>query len=295
MTLETANFQTYIYRVLKQVHPDTGLSGTALSAMNNLVRINIEKIMIGVNQLMLRTGKKTIGSREIQSATRLALPGELTKHGVSEGTKAVTTYVVTKSDREEEKKSSSGKLSPISRSAMGGLVFPVTRIQNLMMGLATASRKTDTAAVYLAAVCEYLTAEVLELSGNAARDNKRVRITPRHIMLAVRNDQELDRLYRNAVFAGGILPYISAKILPEKKLAGTAKATSGGQAKKVGGAKTIAKQSSTKSKKASGGTKPKASPAKPKAKPKPKASPAKPKAKPKAQGQKKAPARRSRQ
>jgi histone H2A len=260
MALESANFQTYIYRVLKQVHPDTGLSGTALSAMNNLVRINIEKIMIGVNQLMLRTGKKTIGSREIQSATRLALPGELAKHGVSEGTRAVTKYISAKSSRADEKKSSPGKLAPVSRSYMAGLQFPVTRIQNLMMGLSTVSRKTDTAAVYLAAVCEYLTAEVLELSGNAARVNKRVRITPRHIMLAVRNDTELDRLYRNAVFAGGVTPHISSAILPEKKVEAKPKA---------GAKKTAAKRSAAQSKKTSGGTKPK---------PKAKASPAKKKA-----------------
>ena len=265
MALESANFQTYIYRVLKQVHPDTGLSGTALSAMNNLVRINIEKIMIGVNQLMLRTGKKTIGSREIQSATRLALPGELAKHGVSEGTRAVTKYISAKSSRADEKKSSPGKLAPVSRSYMAGLQFPVTRIQNLMMGLSTVSRKTDTAAVYLAAVCEYLTVEVLELSGNAARDNKRVRITPRHIMLAVKNDTELDRLYRNAVFAGGVNPYINSAILPEKKVKTKPKA----EAKKAAAKRSAAKRSAAQSKKTSGGTKPK---------PKAKASPAKKKA-----------------
>jgi histone H3/H4 len=243
MALETSNFQTYIYRVLKQVHPDTGLSGTALSAMNNLVKINIEKIMIGVNQLILRTGKKTISSREIQSAVRLALPGELAKHSVTEGVKAVTKYNSAKVAREEGNapKEPSGKLKPVSRSAIAGLQFPITRIQNLMMGLATVSRKTDTCAVYLAAVCEYLTAEVLELAGNAARDNKRVRITPRHIMLAVRNDWELDKLYRNAVFAGGIIPNISSQILPKQKPVKAKKSTS-------------AQKSTMKSKKESGST-----------------------------------------
>ena len=220
MALELANFYPYIYRVLKQIHPETGLSGTALSAMNNMVKINIEKIMTGVNQLMLRTSKKTISAREMQSATRLTLPGELEKHAVSEGTKAVMKYKEQKLRRVDQKKarSSDNKLAPVSRSTMAGLQFPVTRIQHLMMGLATASRKTETAAVYLAAVCEYLMAEVIELAGNAARDNRRVRINPRYIMLAVRNDPELDKLYRNAVFAGGILPHIDASILPAQKL-----------------------------------------------------------------------------
>ena len=217
MAFETANFQTYIYRVLKQVHPDIGLSGTALSAANNLVRINIEKIMTGVNQLTLRTGKKTISSREIQSATKLTLPEYLASHCISEGTKAVTRYVAFKACRKEDLSSKVENLKPVSRSVMAGLTFPVTRIQNLMMGLAIVSRKTDCCAVFLASVCEYLTAEVLELAGNVARDNNRVRITPRHIMLAIRNDKELNRLYHNAVFAGGVVPHIHPQILPKKK------------------------------------------------------------------------------
>ena len=217
MAFETANFRTYINRVLKQIHPDIGLSGTALSTMNNLVRINTEKIMIAVNYLMIRSGKKTISSWEIQSATWLVLPRKLAKGSISQGTKATTRYNSTKVSREEDKISSTKKLNPVSRSYMAGLQFPVTRIQNLMMGFSIRSRKTDTCAVYFAAVCEYLTSEVLDLAGNSTRDNKRVRITPRPIMLAVRNDTELNELYQNTIFAGGIVPHISSHILSVKK------------------------------------------------------------------------------
>ena len=71
--------------------------------------------------------------------------------------------------------------------------------------------------MYLAAVLEYLTAEILELAGNAARDNKRKRIIPRHLSLAIRNDEELNELLKGVTIAeGGVLPNIQSVLLPKK-------------------------------------------------------------------------------
>ena len=104
-----------------------------------------------------------------------------------------------------------------SRSSRAGLQFPVGRIGRYLKNGKYAERVGAGAPVYLAAVLEYLAAEVLELAGNAAKDNKKTRIIPRHIQLAVRNDEELNKLMANTTIAsGGVLPNIQPALLPSK-------------------------------------------------------------------------------
>ncbi|CAL2044654.1 unnamed protein product [Caenorhabditis brenneri] len=98
-----------------------------------------------------------------------------------------------------------------SRSSRAGLQFPVGRLHRILRKGNYAQRVGAGAPVYLAAVLEYLAAEVLELAGNAARDNKKTRIAPRHLQLAVRNDEELNKLLAGVTIAqGGVLPNIQA-------------------------------------------------------------------------------------
>ena len=89
-------YAIYIYKVLKQVHPDTGISSKAMSIMNSFVNDIFERIANESSKLTTHNGRSTISSREIQTAVRLLLPGELAKHAVSEGTKAVTKYTSSK-------------------------------------------------------------------------------------------------------------------------------------------------------------------------------------------------------
>nr|XP_039258006.1 late histone H2A.2.2-like [Styela clava] len=106
-----------------------------------------------------------------------------------------------------------------SRSTRAGLQFPVGRVHRLLRKGNYSERVGAGAPVYLAAVLEYLSAEVLELAGNAARDNKKSRIIPRHLQLAVRNDEELNKLLDGVTIAqGGVLPNIQSSLLPKKKL-----------------------------------------------------------------------------
>merc|ERR1712176_287215 len=86
------SYAIYIYKVLKQVHPDTGVSSKAMSIMNSFVNDLFERIAAEASKLAHYNKRSTITSREIQTAVRLLLPGELAKHAVSEGTKAVTKY-----------------------------------------------------------------------------------------------------------------------------------------------------------------------------------------------------------
>ena len=115
------------------------------------------------------------------------------------------------------KRGGKGKSSasrPVSRSTRAGLQFPVGRVARHLRVGRHAQRVGAGAPVYLAAVLEYLAAEVLELAGNAARDNKRSRIVPRHIQLAVRNDEELAKLMKDVTIAsGGVLPHIHMSLL----------------------------------------------------------------------------------
>jgi histone H2B len=208
---KSKQFELYIYRVLKQVHPDTRISGNVSRQLNSLLSIIADEISKLAYTLMLEQQKVTISSREIQSVVRLIIPGEMAKHAVSEGTKAVTKYNVATIDKDEKK---NGKKERLEHKA--GLTFSVAlctkflRIYSKRVGIG--------AAVYLAAVLEYLCAEILELSSNCVRDSKKITISTRHIFLACVNDLEINSLltkYQILFCGGGVVPNIHQELMPQ--------------------------------------------------------------------------------
>ncbi|PWN29601.1 histone H2 A.F/Z [Jaminaea rosea] len=116
--------------------------------------------------------------------------------------------------------SSSGdrkKATAVTQSSRAGLQFPVGRVHRQLKGkTANNVRIGAKAAVYTCAILEYLTAELLELAGNASKDLRVKRITPRHLQLAIRGDEELDSLVRAVIAGGGVLPHIHKSLIKPK-------------------------------------------------------------------------------
>lgn len=214
------SYRSYAYKVLKQVHPNVGVTKRSMSVMNSFIADIFDRLTSEATRLASYTKKKTLSSREIQTAVRLVLSGELAKHAVSQGTKAVTyftssSYLPSSTSYQPGKGKRPSK--KVSRSKRAKITFPVGRIARLIRKVVQNKMRVGSGApVYLAAVLEYLTAEIFELAGNAAKDNNKKRILPRHIQLAIRKDEELNKLLSSVTIAsGGVLPHIHTVLQPK--------------------------------------------------------------------------------
>jgi hypothetical protein len=179
-------FNTYIKLVLKQVHPNISISSIGLSEVDGLLHNLTERIIKNVNNTLVIDGAEAvyITAKMIQDSVKIIMPGELAKHAISEGTKAVTKF--------------NAYIEPYNwtPSQRAGLQFSVVKITQLILHHSNNNPVEETAAVYLAAVIEYIALEILYLSGDATQDKHRVRIMPLFIRTAINNDEELQELFK---------------------------------------------------------------------------------------------------
>lgn len=203
---ETGIFDTYLIRVLKMVHSEVGVTREALTEMNELVLITARRIIDVISQLNAAIGSETVGHREVESALRIVLTDDLCDHAVSAGDVALTKFRSSSTDESNTAK---------YRNARAGIQFSIPRAEKLIRDCVSGvSRVSSGAPVFLAAVLEYLSAEILTLAGTNTLETKHKRITPRNILFAIGTDPELSKLYRNVVMPGGELPSIMPRLLP---------------------------------------------------------------------------------
>jgi len=203
------NFNTYISKVLHQVQPEIRITVNAKSQINAIINYLGEDIARYAKDLSLSSDRKTVNSRDIQAAVRILLTAELTKHSVSEGTKAVVKFESNKGKEDKERKTASSR---------AGLQFPPSRTKLFIKKYS--KRQSAGAAIFLAAVLEYLSAEILELSGNVARDNKKGTISTKHVLLAISKDPEIKfLLYKSHIkLQGGEFVHVLIEHKKSKKV-----------------------------------------------------------------------------
>ena len=180
------NFINGIIKVQKQLHPSMGFQKTSLNIIHDMILKLGEKIVKTAIRLGDIGKKKTIGHREIKIASILLIPGELGKHALSEGDRSIVK------DNSKKLQFKLGKSRKLIEKHI---------LKDKLIG--------QQGIIYLTAVLEYIAAEIIELSGNATRDNNFIQIRPRHIFLAIKNDDELNTLFKGYILGSGVLPKIN--------------------------------------------------------------------------------------
>jgi histone H2B len=182
---DTDSYKSYIRKVLAQVHPEIRIGQSATDVIDSLVKTMLSKIKEQACKLTLLKGGKTIDTKILTAALELFLPTELAKHAIAEGTKAVTKFHAT-------------TLDATTQAAKAGLIFNVGRVKRHLKDNITLRVSADTP-VFLAAVLEYMTAEILELAGRNAESRSRKTIDSKAVHYSIREDDELSGVFSDAL------------------------------------------------------------------------------------------------
>ena len=222
------SWSVYVKRILAQVHPDLKITGPANSVFGGMINrwlsvilgqaILIAKKTTQSGSLVSQKKDKTeliqVSTFSIECAIETTLPGELQKHAIESARKSLKHYL-----KIEDKTTPQQDNPLIPQTAATDLILPIGRVHKMInerinnIGLKLRIK----GAIYLCSVLEYLCAEVLELTGNAACDNQKVTIIPRFIAISVMNDEEISKFTPIHCTAGGVMPNIMSVLLPTGK------------------------------------------------------------------------------
>ena len=174
----------YIHKICNQIHPDLKLNALFVNDLNHMAEAIVVELVHATIEITQTCGKSTLGSKEVEAASGIILKGVLKKHARSEGTKAVKRFTTAPDTK-----------SKVMKASKAGLRVSPTRVKNLMEEIYKKEKKnircSEVAAVFMAAVLEYLLAEILEVSGNAAKDHRMKVITTSCMYEGIEKDSEL--------------------------------------------------------------------------------------------------------
>lgn len=201
--MKELNYNTGIPKVLKIVHPDAQLSKSALLLLNDMIIRLAYKLITSSNKILKSVNKKLLSINDISTVVKILLGDQLAKIAIEEGTKAVNIY---KKARKNNKKN-------MAKENYASLYFKISTTHILIKKYITNGNSVfEDATVFLTGVLEYMALEILELSGNRARDNKRIQIMPRDIFITIKNDFELNQIFKGYILGTGVIPNINYKI-----------------------------------------------------------------------------------
>lgn len=198
------SFGVYIGKLTKAKHADVGLTGLSKQYLDDIAHWVVKRMATAIRLLLLNSNRSTVNTREISYAIRLVFPGMLAIQANRNSNERITQH--------------NGHAAPKgNRAVKAGLIFSPARSLKALKRELPGYRFSINAAVGMAAVLEYIIGEIIQPAGNAARGLKAKRVKARHIMLAIRGDEELDKLFSTVVLAGGVVPHILSRLLPKKK------------------------------------------------------------------------------
>lgn len=215
-SIKDDTFSVYIYRLLKEIHPDHGISSNAMIILSRICLFVIRRYATECSSLLISANKKVVDVSTICAATFIIYGNTNVIGDIFPN--AIIKLIEISLDKYENY---TGGKEKMRQEHKAGLQISVSRVKKIYKAANANSKSiSNSSAIAIATSLQYLLSEIIELSGNASRDNKKTRINPRHLMLAIGYDAELSSFLLDKgliLGGGGVIPNIHAQLLPSKK------------------------------------------------------------------------------